>query len=57
MALLSIDMIREIQGIAETYATHERERVTRVNAAAAARRDQDAGDRQRKPRTNGRADG
>lgn len=33
MALLSMDMIREIQGVAEHYAMRERERLARSTAA------------------------
>lgn len=36
MALLSIEMIRDIQGVADKYAQRERERVASANAAAAA---------------------
>ena len=37
MALLSIEMIRDIQGVADKYAQRERERVASANAAAIAR--------------------
>lgn len=42
MALLSLEKIREIQDVAELYATRERERLIRVDAAAA-QRSQDRG--------------
>lgn len=34
MALLSLEKIREIQNVAELYATRERERIARADAAA-----------------------
>jgi len=34
MALLSLEKIREIKTVAERYATHERERLIRADAAA-----------------------
>lgn len=37
MALLSLEKIREIQNVAELYATRERERLVRADAAAAQR--------------------
>jgi len=37
MALLSLEKIREIQNVAELYATRERERLVRADAAAALR--------------------
>lgn len=37
MALLSIEMIRDIQGVADKYAQRERERVASANAAAVER--------------------
>lgn len=37
MALLSLEKIREIQNAAEMYATRERERLVRADAAAAQR--------------------
>lgn len=38
MALLSTDMIREIQSIADTYVERERERASRLAAVAAGER-------------------
>lgn len=37
MALLSLEKIREIQNVAELYATRERERLVRADAAATQR--------------------
>lgn len=37
MALLSLEKIREIQNVAELYATRERERLVRADAAAVQR--------------------
>ena len=37
MALLSMDMIRDIQGVVDTYAVRERERLLRANAEAVQR--------------------
>lgn len=47
MALLSIEMIRDIQGVADKYAQRERERVASANAAAAVERDRRQGDQRR----------
>ncbi|CAB4920459.1 unannotated protein [freshwater metagenome] len=52
MALLSIEMIRDIQGVADKYAQRERERVASANAAAAA-----AVERERRQSDQRRADG
>lgn len=49
MALLSLDMIREIQGVADAYTARERER---LGAAPAIRADQS---RQQQPHRDGNA--
>ena len=61
MALLSIEMIRDLQGIANTYAERERERVASANAAALDRQrqatgQQQAGGRRQPTRVHDRAD-
>jgi hypothetical protein len=50
MALLSLDMIREIQGVADAYTARERER---LGVATAIRTEQS---RRQQPRRDGNAD-